>query len=323
MAINRVLGGRSVLGGISYEQFEDLTVLLGYGADNFTVESTHAGTTTVDAGPGNDLLVIRSIAGHTRIVGGPRQTSTLLGRSDDDIFLVGTPAGLLDELDALLVLDGGVGFDTASLDDSGDSDDSLGWLTQTTLTGLDLLATSATDLLGRPLDQLYSVTPGAGSFTIVLSQVVGSVATGIGAVTFSAGVTAEHIRAALQLLLFPQTTGADPGVSMTCGQVGDTRCAASVYVWQVGGDFLIGFRGEVNENPLLPISIKLDALGASSAAADRSRREGINYYGLETLNLALGSGDDVLNVRGTLPVTNIALADGDDRSTSPRWPTLP
>ena len=31
-----------------------------------------------------------------------------------------------------------------------------------------------------------------------------------------------------------------------------------------------------------------------------TRQSGINYYGVETLNLALGSGDDVFNVQGTL-----------------------
>ena len=38
-----------------YAGFEDLTVLLGYGDDTFTVESTHIGTTTIDAGRGNDV----------------------------------------------------------------------------------------------------------------------------------------------------------------------------------------------------------------------------------------------------------------------------
>ncbi len=46
------LAGRPVLGGIRYAQFEDLTILLGYGDDTFTVENTHAGTTTINAGPG-------------------------------------------------------------------------------------------------------------------------------------------------------------------------------------------------------------------------------------------------------------------------------
>nr|NLI49987.1 calcium-binding protein [Propionibacterium sp.] len=293
-------------GGIEYDGFEDLTVLLGYGADTFTVEATHAGTTTIDAGRGDDRLTVRTIAGHTR----------LLGRAGADTFAIGNSARTLDDLDALLVLDGGEGTDVATLDDSGDpaDDPNLGWLTQTTLTGLDLVARTTPDALGRPLDQLFSVTrPVSGAFTLLLSQVVDGVTTGIGALTFAATETAEAIRAALQNLLFPQTAGANPGVSLTCGTGGLTACAASVYVWESGADLLIGFRGETNADPARPVRIMLDALGAAAPAADRSRRDGVHYDGLETLNLALGAGADVLNIRGTRPVTNVAFGAGDDR----------
>ena len=308
MAGDTVLDGQLLLGGIGYAAFEDLTVLLGYGADTFTVESTHLGTTTIDAGAGADTVRVRTIVGHTRVLGG----------SGDDTFRIGSSDGLLDLLDALLAIDGGAGTDTAWLDDSADLTDNLGRLTQTSLTGLDMVTGSGgLDENGRPraLDQVFTVTPrpGATSFTIVLSQVVGGVVSGVGAATFAVGTTAEEIRQTLQLLLFPQTGGADPGVSMTCGTAGATRCASSVYVWALGSSFLIGFRGEVNEDPDNPVRIRLDALGTAAPATDASRRDGVEYRGLETLNLALGSGHDVLNVRGTLPLTNITFGVGDDR----------
>ncbi len=43
--------------------------------------------------------------------------------------------------------------------------------------------------------------------------------------------------------------------------------------------------------------------------------DGINYYTIETLNIDLGAGDDVFNVRGTnsTTTTNLDLADGDER----------
>ena len=210
MADDHVVAGRTLPGGITYAGFEDLTVLLGYGAGTFTIESTHSGTTTIDLGPGNDVVTVRTLSGHTRA----------LGSSGDDRFVVGTTSGTLDALAALLVVDGGAGVDTATFIDAGDTGDNLGWLDQTTLRGLDMIARTGLDALGRPLDQLYSVVPRAGatSFTIVLSQVVGGVATGIGAATFAVGATPEQIRAALQLLLFGQTAGADAGVSMTCGE---------------------------------------------------------------------------------------------------------
>ena len=48
---------------------------------------------------------------------------------------------------------------------------------------------------------------------------------------------------------------------------------------------------------------------ARSPARSRSPRasDGINYYGVETLNIDLGSGDDVFNVQGTTATTNLSL----------------
>ncbi|HEX5857107.1 MAG TPA: hypothetical protein VFY91_03265, partial [Microbacterium sp.] len=314
MAPDRSLAGRPMPGGIRYTEFEDLTILLGYGDDVFTVQGTHAGTTTIDAGPGDDVITVRTIDGHTRVVGGPTSSATpLLGNTDDDTFHIGTVSGLLDLLAALLVLEGGVGKDVANLNDFGDAQNNLGWLTQDALTGLGMAPRAGTDSLGRPLDRLYSVTPRGATFTILLSQVQGGVATGIGALTFAAGTSAEVVRAALQSLLFPTTPGADAGVSMSCGDEDATRCAASVYVWLVGGTYLIGFRGEVNEDTAQPVTIQLAAIGGTDVATDVTARAGIRYHGLETLNLSLGSGHDVLNVRGTLPVTNVLLGAGDDR----------
>ncbi len=308
MAGASVLGGVLMRAGIVYAAFEDLLVLLGYGADTFTVDSTHIGTTTIDAGRGNDEVRVRTVAGHTLV----------LGSDGNDTFRIGSTSGLLDLLAALLVLDGGLGTDTAWLDDSADLEANLGTITQSTVTGLDMVAgNGGTDELGRPrpLDGVFAVTPRAGatSFTVVLSQVTGGVTSGIGAATFAVGATAEQVRLALQLLLFPQTSGADTGVSMTCGVAGVTRCSESVYVWLVGGTYLIGFRGEVNADPTQPVSIRLHALGTGAPATDGPRREGVTYDGLETLNLALGSGSDVLNVQGTRPVTNVSLGAGNDR----------
>ena len=128
MADDSVLAGRPMLGGIVYDDFEDLTVLLGYGVDTFTVDTTHDGTTTIDAGRGDDTIHVRTVDGHT----------FLLGAEGDDTFRVGSVSGLLDLLAALLVLDGGAGNDIAYVDDSGDTNDNLGRLTQTSLDGLDM-----------------------------------------------------------------------------------------------------------------------------------------------------------------------------------------
>ena len=75
-----------------------------------------------------------------------------------------TLGGVLDELDALLVIDGGAGLDTATVDDSGDpvGDDNLGTLTQTTITGLEMVSTST--------DRLYSLTIGATTTEVTFTS---------------------------------------------------------------------------------------------------------------------------------------------------------
>src|SRR5205823_6358268 len=69
----------------------------------------------------------------------------------DDTVRVGHD-GTVDELDALLALEGGAGTDALVVDDSADTNDNLGTLTQATLTGLDMVARAG-------VDRVYTVTP--------------------------------------------------------------------------------------------------------------------------------------------------------------------
>jgi hypothetical protein len=50
-----------------------------------------------------------------------------------------------------------------------------------------------------------------------------------------------------------------------------------------------------------------------ATAIVETRVDSINYYGIRVLNIDLGSGDDVFNVRGTSATTNLNLGDGDER----------
>ena len=50
-----------------------------------------------------------------------------------------------------------------------------------------------------------------------------------------------------------------------------------------------------------------------------TRINGINYYAVETLNIDLGSGDDVFNVQGTSATTNLSLHNGDERIYVLMW----
>ena len=64
--------------GISYANAERLEVTLGQGDDDLFIDSTHAGTTQVNAGGGKDTLAVNTISG----------TTTLLGQGGDDSFHV-------------------------------------------------------------------------------------------------------------------------------------------------------------------------------------------------------------------------------------------
>lgn len=131
------LGMGSRIGGplpvvITFSGLLALDISLGSGADVFTIQSTISGTTSLDVGPGNDVVYVKSAAGLTSVNGG-------LG---DDTFYVGTSApganSVLGQILAVLTLDGDAGADTAYVDDRGHSGPSIGTLTGSSLTGLEM-----------------------------------------------------------------------------------------------------------------------------------------------------------------------------------------
>ncbi len=277
---DRVIGGQTIAGGVTYGDLEHLVVNLGKGVDQLTVFSTHTGRTEITGGAGNDVITVKTTSGFTRID----------GDEGNDTFVIGN-AGLLDDLGTLLVLNGGAGTDSATLDDSAETDDQLGTITQETLTGLDMV-------VDADRDKIYSVTVrGTGSFTITLA--------GIGTITVSKSITAGALQTALQNLLFPNANscGLPAGADGASTDAQDSRCAQSVYVFRDGNTFLIGFTGEYAgaAGPVL-----------TSTMTDLARNDGVNYYGLENLTLLLGSGNDGVNVRGTSAATTVRTGAGDD-----------
>ncbi|MEA3511137.1 MAG: hypothetical protein U9R51_06850, partial [Actinomycetota bacterium] len=304
MAGDQFAGGRPLPGGITYEAFEVLEIYLGSGADAFTVESTHVGTTLIDGGNGADTFDIRTIDGHTNVRGG----------GGGDTFRVGTDVpvlgGLVDEIDALLVIDSGPGVDNIAVDDSGEADDNLGTLTQTTLTGLDMVSEAS--------DRIYSLTIGATTTRIEFTITVPSVVTPFIIELDVADLDAATLQEQLQALLHPvpTQTPSDPRPDTGCGELGvtgrlNTDCAQSVWVWQHDGDLLIGFHGELAG---LDVGFAVESVGGGTAT-DVLRMDGINYYGLagdEDLTILLGSGDDRFNVRGTIASTRLETRSGDD-----------
>ena len=136
--------------GITYGAMEALTIALGSGADGFTIESTHAGTTRLDTNDGDDTVLVLSTAGATTINTGAgadtinvrtiHAATTVNAGSGNDTINVGSKApaddGLMDFISAPLTVRGEAGEDTLNVDDSGDITANSFILTDSTLTGL-------------------------------------------------------------------------------------------------------------------------------------------------------------------------------------------
>ena len=137
MGTDLVLAGHTFTGGITYANIESLNIHLGTGADNLTIESTHAGSTSITTGRGADVVRVKTIAGHTTVDTG----------ADNDVITVSNDEGTVDQITALLTIDTGSGTtadpnaidaDTVNISDAADVNNNVGVLTGTTLTGLDM-----------------------------------------------------------------------------------------------------------------------------------------------------------------------------------------
>ena len=96
------INGAGIGAGITYDSINTLNVNLGSAADSFNVLSTHAGTTNVRGGGGNDTINVESITGATNILGED---------GDDNLRVNDVAAGESNGLATTLVLDGQAGSD--------------------------------------------------------------------------------------------------------------------------------------------------------------------------------------------------------------------
>jgi hypothetical protein len=80
----------------------------------------------------------------------------------------------------------------------------------------------------------------------------------------------------------------------------------------VDGDvYVIGFQGLLrNVRDGIGVGLLVAENRTDGDITVTTRMDGINYYGMETLNLNLGFGNDILNVQGTTAETNVELNDG-------------
>ena len=137
------LAGQDIPGGIRYANLEELNLYLGSGKDTLTIEATHAGATNIYTGAGGSIIDIKTISGHTMVNLGTDQAL-----ADNNLVTVSSDSQLVDQIMALLTIIGDdFGNNSLIVNDSGDTNDNTLWLTDTTLTGLDMPSVPETFLL--------------------------------------------------------------------------------------------------------------------------------------------------------------------------------
>ena len=318
MAPDLYVAGRLLPGGITYLDLEALEILPRLRQRQLHGRVHARRHDTIDAGRGDDTITIKTLSGHT----------VVLGQAGDDTLRIGNGSQTVDDIHALLAVDGGAGNDKVYLNDSGDTGSNWATVTPTSVKGLDMSAGS---------DQVWVLQPGT-------ADVVTLVVAGYGFLQFTVGrapttaetaagmlqLTAKNLTDAIQHLIFPRgmqyigpTIADDPHHVVTesdywqtgCGALGTSDCAPSVWVQQVGSDYLVGFQGEL-KGGAAP-SLQAFDLDPTKNAAALLRTDGLQYYGLEVLDITFGQGTDahVLNVQGTGATsrTDIHLGAGDDR----------
>jgi hypothetical protein len=167
------VAGLALATPIAYSGFAHLDLLLGSGRDVLVVQGTHAGSTHIDTGDGDDQISVQANTGALSIDAG----------AGDDRLLLGSAApwygGVLDGLVGALTLVGGSGSDALSLDDSGATQDRSGTLAAAQISGFGLgdgVAYSAFEalelLLGSGADQVQVTgTPRAGAWDATVTSI--------------------------------------------------------------------------------------------------------------------------------------------------------
>jgi len=131
-------------GGIQYDNFEELNMFIGGGNDSLNIEASHSGVTNIFSGIGNDAIAVKTISGHTRI---NLETDTSSANSANNNRVdVASDEGVVDQIMALLTISGDASGDKGTsfannkviINDSADSNKNQLWVTENTITGLDM-----------------------------------------------------------------------------------------------------------------------------------------------------------------------------------------
>ena len=278
--------------GVTYGTLELLNVNLGSGNDTFQIVTTHLTTTVVSAGPGGDRIDIQTIAGPT----------TVNGEAGIDTINVGSLApgvgGLVDDIDAILTLNGGDDFDQINVDDTGDATDNVGTLTTTRLTGLGM---------GGHIDYFtaedLNIDLGTGNDTFTIVSTHGGTTT----LDTNSGDDEVNVQTIAGPTFLFTRSGDD---TINVGDTADTTNQIGALLTIDGGapsagsDILNVFdSGDAADNLGFLTDTTITGLGMAL---------GIVYSDIEDLNIFLGSGNDIFNVLNTAAATRVYAGAGND-----------
>ena len=307
--------GLGMTAELGYAAFENLQLTLGGGANRLAVQGTHAETSQIDAGGGDDVIEISSIGGPATVNGG--------GGSDTVNVVMSINAGAETEnpIAALLTVVGGDGAGQDTLNVTANSPfDQTGTLTDTTIRGLrmpdgiDYSGLEALNIaLGEGSDEFTIMATHAGTTqldTVGGGDTVHVLSTaGITAVNTGDGADTVHVQT-IGAMLSVDTGDDDDAIQVgslapdSGGTVNGIHGLLTVRGGSGADGLTVDDSGDAADNNGTLTATTLTGLGMS---------QGIDYGGLESLDILLGSGHDSLTVAGThAGTTALTAGAGND-----------
>ncbi len=312
--------GMGAAGVITYGTIEDLTITLGQGDDNFTIASTHSGTTELYGKQGNDTLNIQSVSGAT----------TVNGDTGNDTVNVGSTAGTavagnVNSINALLTVNGGADSgDVLNIDDSSDVSANTGSLTSSRITGLGMAANDATKGISYSGVPTLNITLGSGddTFNIASTQsATTNVRTGGGADIINV-VTAAG---------FVNLYGGDGNDTFNLNNVDGILTGLTSGLVTLDGQggtdsALLDDSADTTGDTGAMTNANINGLGMGGGAVNYTNVEdltiklsqGADTFAIHSTNAATAThvfadgGDDTINVEATSGATDVHGGDGND-----------
>ncbi|MBW4598225.1 MAG: DUF4347 domain-containing protein [Calothrix sp. FI2-JRJ7] len=279
------INGLGITGTIDYGNIDSVNVQLGSGSDIVVVESTHNGQTNIETTNGNDTVYVESINGETTVRGG----------AGDDNITVSNSEQTVENIAAKLFVSGGVGRDTLNVDDSGDATDNTAYVSDTQINGLGITGTIDYGNIDSVNVQL-----GSGSDIVVVESTHNG-QTNIETTNGNDTVYVESINGETTV----RGGAGDDNITVSNSEQTVENIAAKLFVsGGVGRDTLnVDDSGDVTDSTAYVSDTQINGLGITGT---------IDYGNIDSVNVQLGSGEDIVVVEAISADTSIMTGLGND-----------